>query len=196
MSLLGFGLLLGQLGLLLGQLGLLLAVGAHLFQSLCVCSADEVGLHVINATLWVHQVLVVFSFDLNHAHDHTVDHVDRLTLVFFTFSISISFISAIFYTLAVFSHLILGIIFMEHAILDACAPLIKSATIKVMATHLLSGVLLARLKLYIVEWVILTHALLLMLHLHSVVIIVRVCSKMVLRLLADIKQIDLLFVLV
>jgi len=48
----------------------------HLLEPLSVGSSDEVGLHVVDAPLWVHQVLVVFTLDLNHPHNDSVDHVD------------------------------------------------------------------------------------------------------------------------
>lgn len=64
----------------------ILTVGSHFFEPLCVRRSNEVGLHIVNSPLRVHQVLVLLSFNLDHAHDHTVDHVDRLT--FFIFSLT------------------------------------------------------------------------------------------------------------
>ena len=51
-------------------------IGSHLFQPLRIGRANEVGLHVVDAPLRIHQVLVVLALDLDHAHHHTVDHVD------------------------------------------------------------------------------------------------------------------------
>ena len=64
----------------------ILTVGSHFFEPLCVRRSNKVGLHIVNSPLWVHQVLVLFSFNLDHAHDDTVNHVDRLT--FFIFSLT------------------------------------------------------------------------------------------------------------
>ena len=46
-----------------------------------ICSADEVGLHVEDPSLRVHQVLLFFTLNVNHAHDNSINHVDGLTLV-------------------------------------------------------------------------------------------------------------------
>ena len=78
----------------------ILTVGSHFFEPLCVRRSNEVGLHIVNSPLRVHQVLVLFSFNLDHAHDQTVDHVDRLTFfnVFDAFAIDsvlLSFVCAI-----------------------------------------------------------------------------------------------------
>ena len=64
----------------------ILTVGSHFFEPLCIGRSNKVGLHIVNSPLRIHQVLVLFSFNLDHAHDHTVDHVDRLT--FFIFSVA------------------------------------------------------------------------------------------------------------
>ena len=55
----------------------------HFLQSGRICRPDKVGLHVVDATLGVHQVLILFTLDLDHAHDHPIDHVDGLALVVF-----------------------------------------------------------------------------------------------------------------
>lgn len=49
---------------------------------MCVRGADKVGLHVIDAALRIHQVLLVFAFNLNHTHNHPVYHVNGLTFLF------------------------------------------------------------------------------------------------------------------
>ena len=56
-------------------MSLLLLAFIHAFKALRVCSANEVGLQIINLALWVHQVLLVFSLDLDHFHDDTIYHV-------------------------------------------------------------------------------------------------------------------------
>ena len=63
-----------------------LLISTHFLKALSVCSADEICLHIVYTTLWIHQVLIVFSFYLDHAHDHAVDHVDRFTFVFLAFA--------------------------------------------------------------------------------------------------------------
>jgi hypothetical protein len=47
----------------------------HFFKALGISRANEVCLHVINPALWIHQVLLVFTFDLNHPHHDTINHV-------------------------------------------------------------------------------------------------------------------------
>ena len=71
---------------------------AHFFEALSVGSADEVRLHVINAALRVHQVLIVLSFDLDHAHYNAVNHVHRLSLIVFS---SLALLTAILRLLAI-----------------------------------------------------------------------------------------------
>ena len=61
-----------------------LILGRHLFQTLSIRRANKVRLHVVNAALGVHQILILFTLDLYHAHHHAVDHVDRLTFILFT----------------------------------------------------------------------------------------------------------------
>ena len=63
-----------------------LLIGAHFLKALSVCSADKVCLHIVYTALRIHQVLIVLTFYLNHAHDHAVDHVDRFTFVFLAFT--------------------------------------------------------------------------------------------------------------
>lgn len=55
---------------------LLLLILAHLFKALRVRRSNKVRLHVVDAPLWVHQVLIFFAFDLYHAHHYPIDHVD------------------------------------------------------------------------------------------------------------------------
>lgn len=53
----------------------------HFLESLGIGRAYEVGLHVIDPALGVHQVLLLLSLDLDHPHDHPIDHVDGLPLL-------------------------------------------------------------------------------------------------------------------
>lgn len=77
---------------------------AHFFETLCIGRSDERRLHVINASLWVHKVLVIFAFDLNHPHHDSVDHVDRLALIVLAFSILVF----AFDTLTILVHIVLN----------------------------------------------------------------------------------------
>ena len=55
----------------------------HLVEALRVgVGAYKVSLHVEDAPLCIHKVLVRFTFNLNLLHDDTVDHVDRLAFFF------------------------------------------------------------------------------------------------------------------
>ena len=45
-------------------------------------SAHEVGLHVVNPSIWIHKELVRFTFNLDLLHHHSVNHVDRLAFFF------------------------------------------------------------------------------------------------------------------
>ena len=116
-----------------GSLLWFLHVGAHLFKALRVGSADEIGLHVVNPALWVHQILVVLALDLNHAHHHAIYHVYGLALVIFSLG---SFL-VVFYTFSVL-HLILDalptIIVLENSVLNTGAPLVEDSTVQVFMT--------------------------------------------------------------
>jgi hypothetical protein len=52
------------------------------FESLRVGSADEVGVHVENPPLGVHQVLLLLPLDLDQPHHNAVNHVHGLSLAF------------------------------------------------------------------------------------------------------------------
>ena len=54
----------------------ILLISAHFLKTLSICSANEVRLHIVNTALRIHQVLIVFTFYLDHTHDNAVDHVD------------------------------------------------------------------------------------------------------------------------
>ena len=53
-----------------------LTVVLHFFKTLGISRAYEVGLHVIDSALRVHQVLLVFPFNLDHSHNNAVNHVN------------------------------------------------------------------------------------------------------------------------
>ena len=121
-----------------------LAIVAHLFEALCVSCANEVGLHIVDASLWVHQILVILTFNLDHTHDYSVDHVDRFTLIFLAFGALL----LVLHTILLVHPLLLVVlnfdILFKNAILNARAALIE-----------LLRILCARLKLNVVERVIL-----------------------------------------
>lgn len=60
---------------------MLLLLLVKLLDALRVGSSDEVCLHVVNFALRVHEVLLVLALDLDHAHDHAINHVDGLALI-------------------------------------------------------------------------------------------------------------------
>ena len=105
-------------------------VGTHFLKALCVCCTNEVGLHVVDSSLGVHQILVILAFNLNHAHDNAIDHVDGLAFII----LSLGPFLVVFDAFAVF-HLILyalsPFLVFEYPILNACASLIEYATIQV-----------------------------------------------------------------
>lgn len=53
---------------------------------MCVGCPNEASLHIVDFSGWVHQVLVVFAFNLDDAHYNSVDHVDGFALVVLTFA--------------------------------------------------------------------------------------------------------------
>lgn len=55
----------------------------HFTETVCVCGADKISLHVIDASLWVHQILTVFTLNLDHSHHNSIDHINRVALVHF-----------------------------------------------------------------------------------------------------------------
>ena len=88
---------------------------AHFFETLRICGADKRRLHVVNAALWVHQVLVIFPLDLDHPHHYSVDHVDRLAFIIVTFGIFLILLSSLDV--------------LVHIVLDTLAILIVNAII-------------------------------------------------------------------
>ena len=156
-------------------------VGAHLFKALRVSSADEIGLHVVNPALWVHQILVVLALDLNHAHHHAIYHVYGLALVIFSLG---SFL-VVFYTLSVL-HLILhslpAVIVLKDSVLDAGAPLVEDPAVQVPVTIQLLTFLSARLKLDIVRQVVL-YLIIVVVRAHAVAERLRILAEVLHRYL-------------
>ena len=156
-------------------------VGAHLFKALRVGSADEIGLHVVNPALWVHQILVVLALDLNHAHHHAIYHVYGLALVIFSLG---SFL-VVFYTLSVL-HLILhslpAVIVLKDSVLDAGAPLVEDPAVQVPVTIQLLTFLSARLKLDIVRQVVL-YLIIVVVRAHAVAERLRILAEVLHRYL-------------
>ena len=87
--------------LVLTLLSSLLHLILHFIKALRVGGADEVGLHVVNSTTWIHQVLIIFPLDLNNLHHDSIDHVDRLTFNFLTLAILITALSLVHITLVI-----------------------------------------------------------------------------------------------
>ena len=57
----------------------------HLFELVGVRGANEVALHGVYVTLGVHQVLLVFSLNLDSAHHHVVLDIYALFLLLVSF---------------------------------------------------------------------------------------------------------------
>lgn len=71
-----------HLGLILHHhLLLLLLVVSEVLQALSVGRSNEVGLHIVNPALGVHQVLLVFALNLDHPHNDAINHVNGLLLL-------------------------------------------------------------------------------------------------------------------
>ena len=151
-------------------LGLFLAIWAHLFEALCVCCADKVGLHVVDAPLWVHQILIVFAFNLNHAHYYTVNHVDRLALFLLTLSYLLTALNNIRLVKPLLLVILALNIFFKDA--NACASLVE-----------LLRILSARLEINIVRIVLTLVIVILRVHDMGVIEILIVVLLILLRLL-------------
>ena len=79
-----------------------LLISAHFLKALSVCSTDKVRLHIVYLTLRIHQVLIVLTFYLYHAHDYAVDHVNRFTIFLIAFNPFFVIFDVIFDALIVF----------------------------------------------------------------------------------------------
>lgn len=113
-------------------------VGTHLFESLGVCCANEVGLHVVNASLRVHQILTFLPFDLDHPHHNTIYHIHRLAFVV----LAIASFLIVFDSLTILVHVVLNtlpvLIFFINSVLNRSASLVKTAIqlLILIAVHL------------------------------------------------------------
>lgn len=58
---------------------------AQLCQNLLSRSANKIGLHVVNATFWINEKMIVFTFNLNLLTDYPIYHINR----FFTITVTI-----------------------------------------------------------------------------------------------------------
>ena len=61
----------------------ILAIFLELFQFICVCSSDELTVHIKDLTLWVHQKFTIISLNLNSSHYHIIFHIDANLFSFF-----------------------------------------------------------------------------------------------------------------
>lgn len=57
----------------------------HAFEALGIRRANEVRLHIVDATIGVHQVLHLLALDLNHSHHDAIDHVHTFAIVRLTY---------------------------------------------------------------------------------------------------------------
>lgn len=120
---------------------LLLAIGSHLFQPLRIRRPNEVRLHVINPPLRVHQVLVILPLNLYHAHDHAINHVDRLSFIILTFAFAARGISLF----NVFDTLPVNAVFLPvvGTVLDRLASLVDKVIVTKLLLHVVLIVLLS-----------------------------------------------------
>jgi len=99
------------------------AFGVHLIDALCVGGADEVTVHVEDfARVRLHQVLVLFAFNLDHAHDHSINHVHALALLVFL-SVTLSLAFDCLHTLLVVVVVLLG--FLVEGLLILLSPTLE-----------------------------------------------------------------------
>ena len=142
-----------------------LLVCTHLFQTLRVSHSDIVSLHVIDPSIRVHQVLVVLALDLNHAHHHTIDHVNRLAFVllaFCSFFIVLDSFSKLVHvvlnslaTIIVIDAILNRGTALIHAIIDPTKVVLMHHPVKaVLLLLLVADVLSARLEFHIVKGVL------------------------------------------
>ena len=159
-------------------------IGTHFLKALSVCSADKVRLHIVYTALRIHQILIVLTFYLDHAHDHAVDHVDRFTFVFLAFTTLFVVLNALIVLFKVVLNALTAIVIrIISVVLKRSLPLIKTIILYVLLVKhillLLMAFIGARLEpniihLWIVELVLLLPSIvviLLILH----IVIVQVC---------------------
>lgn len=136
-----------------------LAICTHFFQPLGVCCANEISLHIIDASLRIHQVLIFFSFNLDHPHNDSINHIHRLAFVVF----ALATFWIIFNLFAVLIHVILdaldAVFFLKDPILLRGTSLVEAIDLLVVVlaiiivVHLLT-IIRPRLKIDIVQRVI------------------------------------------
>ena len=137
-----------------------LLIGAHFLEALSVCSANEVCLHIVNAALWIHQVLIVLALYLDHTHDYAVDHVDRFAFVLLTVASLLVILDALLVLVEVVLNALSAIVInVIRVVLQRGLPLVEAIILIVLLVkHILLLLLLtllgARLKLNIVHWVL------------------------------------------
>lgn len=95
-------------GLILLGLGLIICVFAHFFEALGVGGADEVGLHVVDPALGIHEVLILLALNLDHAHDDAINHVNRLALFVLAFALTLTPFLVVLDALPVLLHVVLN----------------------------------------------------------------------------------------
>lgn len=130
-----------------------LVFGPHFLEALRVGCADEVRLHVVNAPLGVHQILVVLTLDLDHSHHHSVDHINRLSFLILSVNTFLIILDT-FTVLHVVVHVVCAavVFVIVDTVLDRGAPLIVNALIKVLVVRILG----ARLEVHVIKRVVLT----------------------------------------
>ncbi len=70
------------LSVLILHVYLAVAAVVRLQKSLGISCAYEVGLHVVDAAIRIHLVLLGLAFNLNHAHCDPINHLDRLSIIY------------------------------------------------------------------------------------------------------------------
>ena len=159
-----------------------LLIGTHFLKTLSVCSADKVRLHIVYTALRIHQVLIVLTFYLDHAHDHAVDHVDRFTFVFLAFTSFFVVLNALIVLFKVVLNALTAIVIrVISVVLKRGLPLIETIILYVLLVkHILLLLLVtivgARLEpniihLWIVELVLLLPSIVIILLILHIVIV-------------------------
>lgn len=105
-------------------------------KTLCVCSSNEVGLHIENPASWIHQVLVTFSLNLDNSHDHSINHVNTLTFLLHVLALCV-WLWLIFKVLGIQSFIICQIFFLTLILNKVLLIFLKFMTIVVRALNVL-----------------------------------------------------------
>ena len=133
----------------------------------------------------IHQVLIVLAFYLDHAHDHTVNHVDRFSFVFLAFApFFIVFNALIVLFKVVLNALTAIVIRVISVVLKRGLPLIETIILNVLLVKhilllLLVAIVGARLEPNIIHLWIVSVVLLLpskvVILLRILIILVKIC---------------------